>query len=271
MFWTIKEFLDEIFFLVHNLANSLRLSYFKILNRKLIMLSNERFIDVNGNLDNITIVANGPSSSDFTERLGTQLIFVNFGYKHCAFINATNPLLVIVDKKLSNGSWSLQMLYDAYELNQTVQFAFGGHLLTSHDIREFANSHRCCFIFNDLNFTRFSKAKKYRVGDIAVGGGATESAIMLAASLGAQKIDVFGFDGNNVVLGLAGLDTHFYGSDPMKDWSEPKFVARELRFLSYFIDKNRYLSYYLASIGVELINHTETEYMKIFEQTDEER
>lgn len=270
MFWTVKEFLDELLFLVHNLVNSLRLWYIKFLYRKLIERSNTRFVASNENLDNVTIVANGPSSSDFTERAGAQLIFVNFGYKHNAFIDARNPILVIVDKKLANGSWSLQMLIDAYEINPTVQFALGGHLLKSKEIRKFATLYSCCFIFYDLNFTRFSKAKKRcGLGDIALGGGATESAIMLAASLEAKKIDVFGFDGNNVVLGLAGLDTHFYGVDPLKDWRDPRFVARELRFLSYFIDKNWYLSRYLISIGVELRNNTKTEYMRMFESFDE--
>lgn len=271
MFWNLKEFIDEIFFLIHNLLNSLHLIYIKLINRKLIKRSNSRFINHNNNIDDVIIVANGPSSSHCKVRKGAKLIFVNFGYQHSAFIEAINPVLVVVDKKLSNGSWSIKMLTDAYDLNPTVQFAFGGHLLKSQDVRDFANSYRSCFIFTDLNFTRFSKTTKYRLGDIAVGGGATESAIMLAVSLGAKKLNVFGFDGNNVVLGLAGLDTHFYGSDPMKDWRNPKFVARELRFLSYFIDKNRYLSDYLAALEIELINNTDTEYMKRHQKTDEER
>lgn len=264
MFWSTKECVDEIFFVIHNIYKTTYLLFLRTLFRSLVTQCNAHFENSRQKSKDYCIIANGPSSLDHKLSNEKQHIFVNFGFNHPNFAIVQNPILVIVDKKLLTGEWSLSMLSEAKRKNPNVCFAFGGHLLRSKSIRDFADKNHCCFIFYDLSFTRFTSFQKFSIGDIAFGGGATESSIMLAVSLGAKHLNIYGYDGNNVVLGLAGLDTHFYGNDPLKNWNRPAFVARELRFLSYFIDKNVYLSQYLRALSVSTINHTQTKYMRMY-------
>ena len=260
--WSRKEALDEAFFVLENLRNTRRIK--AIMRRYPELFERSRKISsevaaVTG--PRVAVVANGPSCRGITAD-APSLIFVNFGYQHPEFINATRPILIVVDNKLADGGWSLDMLREAQEINGDVTFALGALLLQSPKVRAFAECERCMIVGNYLTATRYAKpSRPFTAGGINYGGAVTEQGIALALTLGTQEIDIYGFDGNNVVLGLAGQDTHFYGSDPKKDWTQPEFVARELRFLSYFIDRNRYLAELIKAQGVRLTNHSPTPFM----------
>lgn len=261
--WDKKESLDEFLFTLDNMRSRARLFWYKHKYKELFGETNEVLSDLKKKkIKHATVVANGPSSLQAAN--GTDLtIFFNFGFRHSFFPDSIDPVLAVVDTKLANGTWSLDMLYEAKERNQTVIFAIGAFLLSNPDVRQFIRTERCVILSNYLRVTRFSNLNKsFQLNGINFGGGATEQGLALAACLGAVNIDLFGFDGNNVILGLAGLDTHFYGVDPLKNWSDPRFVARELRFLSYFIDHTVHLSAVLREQKVRVTNHSMNPYME---------
>ena len=97
------------------------------------------------------------------------------------------------------------------------------------------------------------------------GGGATETALIFAACCGCKDIDLYGFDGNNVILGLSGQSSHFYGIDPLKNWEDLKFVSSELRFLSVFILANVHLARLLKSSGINIRNLSQTSLMRMYD------
>lgn len=260
--WSKKEALDEAMFVLENLRNARRMNKLMRLYPQLFARSQAVTDEVAAATGRrVAVVANGPSSAGITPA-AEDLIFLNFGYRHPEFAKAGRPVLTVVDNKLADGGWSLDMLREAQAINGAVTFALGALLLKSAEVRAFVERERCMVLCNYLSATRYARpTRRFTAGGINYGGGATEQGIALALSLGARDIDIYGFDGNNVVLGLAGQDTHFYGNDPLKDWTQPDFVARELRFLSYFIDRNRYLARLIEAQGVRVTNHTPTPFM----------
>lgn len=195
---------------------------------------------------------------------------MNFGVEHAKFPECDSPYLVVVDKKLATGEWQISMLTEAMVRNPKVKIFLGGKLLISPELRAFAyNNKNVFFFFNDLS-TFTPKRSIKPLGSITIGGGATEASIVLAAQLGAKTVKIFGFDGNNVLLGILGHKTHFYGHDPMKNWRSAQFCARELRFLSYFLDKNINLAEILRRAGVRAINMSPTSIMTMYERRDDE-
>lgn len=260
--WSKKEALDEAIFVLENLRNTLRIKAMMRRYPALFARSREITAEVAAATGpRVAVVANGPSSRGITPN-SPDLIFLNFGCRHPAFAKAPRPVLVVVDNKLADGGWSLDMLHEAQAINGEVTFALGALLLQSEEVRAFAESERCMIVGNYLTATRYARpSRPFTAGGINYGGAVTEQGMALALALGAKEIDVYGFDGNNVVLGLAGQDTHFYGNDPEKDWTKPDFVARELRFLSFFIDRNRHLARLIEAQGVRVTNHSPTPFM----------
>ena len=247
--WDKKEAFDELLFCIENFKNELISKY---LNLK---YQPGRFT-FNG-VENLQkkqfaeIIANGPSSKTHKIDPSAQQFYMNFGFLHASFPCAENPVLTIVDKKLINGGWSLDMIKEAYQKNSSTVFAFNIEFIRSQEIRDLAKEYKVIF-YIIFESQRWAKKPKFLIGEPSYGGGATESSIALAASLSYKVLTVSGFDGNNVILGLSSKQTHFYGQDPSKNWSDPNFSARELRFLSYFIDKNVHLARLLKVAGVEV-------------------
>ena len=67
-------------------------------------------------------------------------------------------------------------------------------------------------------------------------------------------------------MALTGKDTHFYGSDSTKDWSDPRFISRELRFLSYFVDRNYWLSKCLKYNNIKVKNYTSSKMTAMYNE-----
>jgi len=248
--WDKKEAFDELLFCAENFKNKLLSKYLTLKYRPRCLsfqgiehLQNKQFAE---------IIANGPSSKTYKINPNAQQFYMNFGFLHASFPAAKNPVLTIVDKKLINGGWSIDMIKEAYQENSSTVFAFNIEFIKSREIRDLARKYKIIFLYNFLSPTRWARKPKFLIGKPSYGGGATESSIALAVSLSYKMVNVSGFDGNNVILGLSSKQTHFYGQDPSKDWSDPNFSARELRFLSYFIDKNVHLARLLKMAGVEV-------------------
>ena len=267
MIWAFKEKLDISFLILIDLVISLKLHILRF-----IYFGNEFQHDVSSLPETIQVISNGPSSTQHQDQIDVFLptIFMNFGFEHEKFSECESAYLVVVDKKLATGEWQISMLMRAMERNPKVKIFLGGKLLSSPELRAFAYKNKnVFFFFNDLS-TFTNKRPIKPLGNITIGGGATEASIVLAVQLGAKIVKIFGFDGNNVLLGILGQKTHFYGHDPIKNWSSAQFCARELRFLSYFLDKNVNLAEIIRHAGVRVINMSSTSIMTMYGRQDDE-
>ncbi len=248
--WDIKEFFDEIVFEFYNLYNFIH--SIKYLNKiRKIDLNQER----NEECD---LILNGPSSIDY-KITGADTYFVNFGFNHESFSKVENPILIIVDTQLTKDKWDYSIIDQAININPSVRFIFNYKYLSSKKFRAYVKHIHCIGYINNSKIpTRFNWKKKLSISSFNFGVGVAEQSLSLLASLNYKKINVYGFDGNNVLLGLMNKETHFYGVDESKKWSDAKFTARELRFLSYFVDRNYWLSKCMEHNNVRIINHSDS-------------
>ncbi|MDC0444488.1 hypothetical protein OAM78_04060 [Alphaproteobacteria bacterium] len=260
--WDYKEAFDEVIFCIENSKNKLFACYLKLKFFK--KARHFHCFNLLKGKSLAQVIANGPSAKNYKINSSAQQIYMNFGFKHPTFAEAKDPVLCIVDEKLVNGGWPIEMIHEAYKINETVIFAFSIFFISSRHIRELTKNYDIFFTSNFLTATRWSSRPLFSINKPSYGGGATEQSLSLAVSLFYKHIDVYGYDGNNVILGLNATNTHFYGVDPSKDWSNPKFVARELRFLSYFIDKNVHLARLMSARGVSVRLSDPSVFMTMF-------
>jgi len=249
--WDIKEFFDEVIFEFYNLFNYLKsMKYKKYISK--INYKSEFKKEAN-------LILNGPSSKEIELNTETTNFFVNYGYRHPQFINIENPILVIIDTKMLKGEWHFDMIEEAKNINPSVEFVFNYKYLKSTKFRSLVKNVNCIGYINNSKIpTRFNWKKKLQIGGFNFGVGVAEQSLSLIATLKFKKINIYGFDGNNVILALMSKDTHFYGADDSKKWSDSRFTSRELRFLSYFIDRNFWLSKCLKHNNIKIINHTQS-------------
>ena len=120
------------------------------------------------------------------------------------------------------------------------------------------------YINNSRIPTRFNWKRKLEVGKFNFGVGVAEQALSLIGSLGYKEINTYGFDGNNVLLALTGKDTHFYGSDSTK-LGEPD-LFHENKVLSYFVDRNYWLSKYLEYNNIKVKNYTSSKMTAMYNE-----
>ena len=267
MIWILKEKLDIHFLILVDFVLWMKLFFLRTM-----YFRNEFQYELSARHNEIQVISNGPSSISYQDQIDITLptIFMNFGFKHPKFADCHSPYLIIVDKKLATGEWQIDMLQEATVINPRVKIFLGGKLLKCKKLRKIGQSNEnIFFFFNDLS-TFTSKKRIKSVGSITIGGGATEASIVLATQLGGKVLRIFGFDGNNVLLGILGRDTHFYGHDSLKNWHSAEFCARELRFLSYFLNKNIYLADILNRAGIRAINYSPTSIMTMYERLNNE-
>lgn len=259
--WDIKEFVDE---LVFELDNGLR--YLKSRQSARAAAPFSKLPQDWSIYEQFQIILGGPSSNNFHTPLDeAHQVFVNFGFQHKSFPFCKSPWLLICDSKFMTGEWSMDMLDEALAVNSNTKFILNSIFLDKMEIDSFAAYRgRIAFINHNRMPTRFTRNISGGSDSFNIGGGAGEQAMTLAAALGAKSIDIFGLDGNNVILGLLDRNTHFYGVDDAKDWTNPAFSARELRFLSYFIDRHRYLSKLMAKNGISIRNHSDSFTMSMY-------
>ena len=249
--WDIKEFFDEVIFEFYNLLN-----YFKSLKYKKYISE----IDYKSKFTNeANLILNGPSSKNIELNTKTTNFFVNYGYRHTQFGNIKNPVLIIIDTKMVKGDWHFDMIEEAKSINPSVEFVFNYKYLRSNQFKELVKKVNCIGYINNSKIpTRFNWKKKLKIGGFNFGVGVAEQSLSLLTTLKFKKINIYGFDGNNVILALMNKDTHFYGTDDSKKWNDSRFISRELRFLSYFIDRNFWLSKCLKYNNIQIINHTKS-------------
>lgn len=259
--WDIKEFVDEIVF---EFDNGLRYLKSRQAGRRAAPFCKLPYDWAQH--QQFQIILGGPSSNDFQTPLDeAHQIFVNFGFQHVTYPFCKSPWLLICDSKFMTGEWSIDMLDEALAINANSRFILNSIFLDKMAIESFeAYSGRIAFINHNRMPTRFTRNISGGSGTFNIGGGAGEQAMTLAAAVGAKSIDIFGLDGNNVILGLLKKHTHFYGIDDAKDWTNPAFSARELRFLSYFIDRHRYISRLMVKNGISIRNHSDSLTMSMY-------
>lgn len=256
--WDIKEYFDEIVFESYNLYNFIHSIRYK---------NKIKNIELELNHNQCNLILNGPSSKDITIDTSLPCFFVNYGFNHQYFKQVKSPILIIIDTKLIRGEWDLSILMEALKVNQNVKFIFNYKYLTSKKFLSYVKKVNCLGYINNSRIpTRFNWKRKLEVGKFNFGVGVAEQALSLMGSLGYKKINTYGFDGNNVLLALTGKDTHFYGSDSTKDWSDPRFISRELRFLSYFVDRNYWLSKCLEYNNIKVKNYTSSKMTAMYNE-----
>ena len=248
--WDIKEFFDEVIFEFYNLYNFIHSIKYKNKIRRI-----DLDLDMGGEC---SLILNGPSSADCKIN-DSDVYFVNYGFKHKCFSKVEKPILIIVDTQLTKDKWDYSMMDEAIKINPSVRFIFNYKYLSSKKFKASVKDINCIGYINNSRIpTRFNWQKKLVMGSFNFGVGVAEQSLSLLASLNYKKIKVYGFDGNNVLLGLMNKDTHFYGVDESKKWYDSQFTARELRFLSYFIDRNYWLSKCMDYNNVKVINHSDS-------------
>lgn len=247
--WSIKEFFDEVIFELYNLFNFFAaFKYKKYLEKIHLDCTTET---------ETNLILNGPSSVDIKVEDCKFNFFVNYGYKHPLFSKVKSPILIVVDTKIIKGKWDMDMLREAEEANPSVRFIFNYKYIKSDDFKNISNKINCVGYINNSKIpTRFNWKKILKVGGFNFGIGVAEQSLSLLASLSFKKINIYGFDGNNVILALMSQNTHFYGQDESKTWNDPQFISRELRFLSYFVDRNYWLSKCLRYNKIQIINYS---------------
>lgn len=255
--WDYKFLLDDLVYEINNVR-------LRCLSRSIYFRSRVKISEVSFDSDTVELVLNGPSSASYKHDGISAAVFVNFGFRHEEFSKAKHPYLLIVDQKFADGLWPLTMLDEARKANPNVRFVLNYHFLKSAGFYGKVKRFDPLFVDNNLVPTVFSRDTSIRKGASSIGGAVAEQAISMIVAGGVKRIDVYGLDGNNVCLGLLGLDTHFYGVDPDKKWDDSDFVFRELFFLSQFIQRHIRLSIAASKRNVKVVNRSDNSIMKMY-------
>lgn len=245
--WTLKEQFDQsVWFGLFNLREYTR--YF--FNKSYVLNTNIKSRQW-------MIIANGPSSRN-VPLSEDNVIFINFGFQREEFRMLHRPFLLIIDPYLFDGTWPTDMLNLALERNKSCMFLLNYKFRKDVERRHKSILDRVIYVANSRIPTSKNIKRANANSKFGFGVGATEQAISVCVQLGAEKIDVYGLDCNNVSLALSGKNTHVYGLDENKSWEDPINNARELRFQSYMIERLYYLKKFLESKNIELVGHSDS-------------
>lgn len=269
MFWKSIFFTIETIF---ELVNVLQIIIFKINN----LFGKNDHVKKNSNLKNIKkgerffIVGNGPSvnKQNILSLTDENAIFVNMGFKHQDYMKILPKYHVIVDPKLSNGEWDINILDHIVNINPEVTLVLNGKWFYEQKFKPYIDNPKIKIIWIRVNlfFTRFYHYKKLDITSITYGMGVLGASVALANYLGAKEIILIGVESNAFCNEFESKESHFYGlnKDNINMGSESVYKSLFFNYL-YLMGLHNLAK---KSKNISIVNCTPDGILKMFKRDD---
>lgn len=170
------------------------------------------------------ILGNGPSVKEleFGKFANVPTFAVNFFYKHPE-AHVINPdYYAIIDSKVANGIWPIEMIDDILNNFPNVKLFLSINFLKNSAVRKFIDNPRVYWIrprlLPHVNLRPILSLKGPLIGTNVV-----VSSIGIATAMGFTKIGIVGVDGDGLLREILDRPSHFYEGD--KDHSLRSFES----------------------------------------------
>jgi hypothetical protein len=216
------------------------------------------------------IVGNGPSvkEQNILNLTDENTIFVNMGFKHQDYMKVLPKYHVIVDPKLANGEWDIDILDHIVNLNPEVTLVLNSKWFYEEKFKPYINNPKINIIWIRINlfFTRFHHYNKLDITSITYGMGVLGASVALANYLGAKEIILIGVESNAFCNEFENKESHFYGlnKDNVNMGSEGVYKSLFFNYL-YLMGLHNLAR---KSQNISIVNCTPAGILKMFRRDD---